>query len=90
MATKAVHRLQSRPKVDNQGHTPYLSPKLPAGPCSSVGMRWWTDTHRQTHRRAWPICILRRLIKLINTGQFRMNHGYGMRRAKPRRLAADI
>ena len=35
------------------GGTPYHSPKLHPGPCSSVGMRWRTDrqTHRPTHRQ---------------------------------------
>jgi len=38
--------------------TPYHSPKLHLGPCSSVGMQPGTD--RETHRRVWPIHILRR------------------------------
>jgi len=35
--------------------TPYHSPKLHVGPCSSVHMQRGTD--RQTHRRAWLIYI---------------------------------
>jgi len=41
--------------------TPYRSPKLHPGPCSSVGMWQGTDTVRQTHRWAWPLYILRHL-----------------------------
>ena len=47
--------------------TPYHSPKLHPGPCSSMGMRRGTDTltDRQTdtysHRRLWPIYISPRL-----------------------------
>jgi len=37
----------------------YHAPKLHPGPCSSVGV--WPQTDRQTHRRAWPQYILRRL-----------------------------
>jgi len=39
--------------------TPYHSPKLHPGLCSSVGMQRVTD--RQTHRRPWPIYILPQL-----------------------------
>jgi len=39
--------------------TPYHSPKLQPGPCSSVGM--WQGTDRQTHRCMWPIYILHNL-----------------------------
>jgi len=51
-----------------KGH-PYHSFKLHPGPCSSVGMRRLTDTHRdgQTHRHAWPIYISRRLRLTRNT-----------------------
>jgi len=44
--------------------TPYHSPKLHPGPCSSVGMRWKTD--RQTHRCPWPIHILLQLCLIRN------------------------
>jgi len=37
------------PNSAQLGGTPYHSPKLHPGQCSSVGMLWWTD--RQTHRR---------------------------------------
>jgi len=39
--------------------TPYHSPKLHPGPCSSVGMRRGTDTY--THKWPWPIYISCRL-----------------------------
>jgi len=45
--------------VHNRGGIPYHSPKLHPGPCNSVGMQ--PQTYRQTHRRAWPQYILRRL-----------------------------
>jgi len=41
------------------GGSLYHAAKLHPGPCSSVVVRLWTD--RQTHRRAWPQYILRRL-----------------------------
>ena len=43
--------------------TPYHSPKLHPGPCSSVGVMQGTDrqTHRHTHRRPWPLYISCRL-----------------------------
>jgi len=45
------------------GIDPIPLPKLHPGPCNSVGMRPRTDSHtdRQTHRRAWPQYISRRL-----------------------------
>ena len=63
-ATKPVHRLQIRPKVQTIRGSPYHSPKLYPGPCSSVDVRPGTDTQRQTvrqtHRRGWPQYISRR------------------------------
>ena len=49
IATKPVpvHRLQIRPILHNCG-TPYYSPKLHLGPCSSVWMRRGTDSHTDT------------------------------------------
>ena len=47
IATKPVHRLQTRPIVHNW-RAPLPFPKLHPGPCSNVGMRRWTD--RQTDR----------------------------------------
>ena len=46
--------------------SPYHSPNLHPGPCSSVGVRQETDrpdtqTHRETHRRPWSIYISPRL-----------------------------
>jgi len=38
---------KSAQQCTTRGH-PYHSPKLHPGPCSSVGMRRWTDTHTQT------------------------------------------
>jgi len=58
--------------LPNSAHiegTPYSMPvgplpKLHPGPCTSVGMRQGTDTHRETNRHtdrlAWPIYISRR------------------------------
>jgi len=55
------------PNTAQQQGTPNHFPKLHPGLCCSVGMWWGTDSHadrqtnRQTHRRAWPLYILRRL-----------------------------
>jgi len=40
---------------------PYHSSKLHPIPCNNAGMRPRTDTYTQTHRRAWPQYISRRL-----------------------------
>ena len=47
------------PNSTQLGGSLYHAAKLHPGPCSSVGVRPRTDT--QTHRRAWPQYILRRL-----------------------------
>ena len=51
------------PNSAQLGGTPYHSPNLHPGPYHSVGMRprTGTQTHRQTHRRAWPLYISRHL-----------------------------
>jgi len=53
------------PKSAQLQCTAYHLSKLHPGPCSSVGMRpgtvRQTHTHRQTHRRPWPIYISLRL-----------------------------
>jgi len=48
-----MHRWEIRPNAQLAG-TPYYSPKLHTGPCSSVGMQWGTE--RQTDERV-PIYI---------------------------------
>jgi len=61
-ATRAP--IANPPNSAQLGGSLYHAPKLHPGPCSiSVGVRPRTDTHRdrQTHRRAWPQYILRRL-----------------------------
>jgi len=47
------------PNSAQLGAPPTIPPNLHLGPCSSVGMR--RGTVRQTHWRAWPIYIPRRL-----------------------------
>jgi len=47
------------PNSAQLGGIPFHSPELHPGPCNGVGMRPRTD--RQTHRRAWPQYISRRL-----------------------------
>jgi len=51
------------PNSAQLGGSLYHASKLHPGPCSSVGVRPRTcrQTHRHTHRRAWPQNILRRL-----------------------------
>jgi len=47
------------PNSAQLGGSLYHATKLHPGPCSSEGVR--PRTHTQTHRRAWPQYILRRL-----------------------------
>jgi len=60
-------RVPQTPNSAQVGSTPYHSPKLHPGPCSSVGIQRRTvtninrQTDRQTHRCAWPLYISRRL-----------------------------
>ena len=61
-ATRAP--IANLPNSAQLGGIPYYSPKLHPGPCNSVGMRPRTD--RQTHRRAWPQYISRRLQRRRN------------------------
>ena len=52
------------PNSAQLGGNPYHFSKLHPGPCSSVGIcgdGQRSDRHTQTHRRAWPLYILRRL-----------------------------
>jgi len=52
------------PKSAQLDCTPYYSPKLHPGPCSSVGMRRGTrdrQTDTETRRQPWPIYISPRL-----------------------------
>jgi len=49
--------IANSPNSAQLGGSLYHAPKLHPGPCSSVGIRPRTDTHR----RAWPQYILRRL-----------------------------
>jgi len=62
-ATRAP--IANLPNSAQLGSTPYHLPKLHPGPCSSVGMRprtvRQTFRHTQTHWRAWPIYVSRRL-----------------------------
>jgi len=62
--SNATHApIANSPKSAQLGGSLYHASKLHPGPCSSVGVRPRTDTQtdRQTHRRAWPQYILRRL-----------------------------
>ena len=56
-ATRAL--IANPPNSAQLGGMPYHSAKLHVGPCNNVGMRPRTDT--QTHRRALPQYISRRL-----------------------------
>jgi len=51
IATKPMHRLQTAQYCATRGPTLH-SAKLNPGPCSSVGMRRRTDTHRDRHTDA--------------------------------------
>jgi len=44
IAAKAIAPIANAPNTVQLGGTPYHSPKLCPGPCSSVGMRWGTDS----------------------------------------------
>jgi len=57
-----VHRLQIRPIMHNYRWHPLPLPQVTStGPCNSVGMRPQQTDRHQTHRRAWPQYISRRL-----------------------------
>ena len=61
-ATRAP--IANPPNSAQLGGNLYHAPKLHPGPCSNVGIRPRTIT--QTHRRAWPQYILRRLRLMQN------------------------
>jgi len=73
IATKPVHRSQIRPNSAQLKSTPYHSPKLHSGPCSSVGMRRGTDrqTHRHTDGRgqhtytSLRLCLMRNVMRAV-------------------------
>jgi len=61
------HSNKTRAPISNPSNsaqlegTPYHSPKLHPGPCSNVGMRRGTDTHRDTQTQTAVATISRRL-----------------------------
>ena len=79
IATKPVRAPIANPPIRAQlDGTPYHSPKLHPGPCSSVGMRRGTNrqtdahTDTKTQRRRWPIYISPRLHLTQNVMNERM------------------